>query len=184
MSHFLLKKYPLDFLDKASIIRLTISFLKLRQFSVNGHPPWAPDFTTLGSINPYSSQSLCNFTTDQQYSSNQDDSQSRPTSAAQTCVVRQQTVLTPSSTANITYNNDPSTIVTVGHPSPTVQGHSLSSVSIPPSSVAFAEQYHQASSDQERSFHVNEKTLAKNSKFSRTVNITVNQKVNQNDSQR
>jgi hypothetical protein len=21
---------------------------------VNGHPPWAPDFTTLGSVNPYS----------------------------------------------------------------------------------------------------------------------------------
>jgi len=47
-----------DFLDKASIIRLTISFLKLRQFSVNGHPPWAPDFTTLGSANPYSNNAF------------------------------------------------------------------------------------------------------------------------------
>lgn len=70
-----------DFLDKASIIRLTISFLKLRQFSVNGHPPWAPDFTTLGSINPYSSQSLSTYA--EQYSSfSHDETQSRPTSVA------------------------------------------------------------------------------------------------------
>lgn len=61
---------------------MTISFLKLRQFSVNGHPPWAPDFTTLGSINPYSSQPLSNYH-DQSVSSNQpaeDHHQSRPTS--------------------------------------------------------------------------------------------------------
>lgn len=66
-----------DFLDKASIIRLTISFLKLRQFSVNGHPPWAPDFTTLGSINPYSSLSLSNYA--EHYSASPDE---RPISAS------------------------------------------------------------------------------------------------------
>lgn len=44
---------------------MTISFLKLRQFSVNGQPPWAPDFTTLGSINPYSSQSLATYSEQQ-----------------------------------------------------------------------------------------------------------------------
>jgi len=29
-------------LDKASIIRLTISFLKLRDFTSHGDPPWTP----------------------------------------------------------------------------------------------------------------------------------------------
>jgi len=51
----------------------------LRQFSVNGHPPWAPDFTTLGSINPYSSQSLSNYAENYQ-SNSQDDCQPRPNS--------------------------------------------------------------------------------------------------------
>lgn len=30
-------------LDKASIIRLTISYLKLRDFSGHGDPPWSRD---------------------------------------------------------------------------------------------------------------------------------------------
>jgi len=30
-------------LDKASIIRLTISYLKLRDFSIHGDPPWLRD---------------------------------------------------------------------------------------------------------------------------------------------
>lgn len=30
-------------LDKASIIRLTISYLKLREFSMHGEPPWNRD---------------------------------------------------------------------------------------------------------------------------------------------
>ncbi|CAD1476378.1 unnamed protein product, partial [Heterotrigona itama] len=30
-------------LDKASIIRLTISYLKLREFSGHGDPPWNRD---------------------------------------------------------------------------------------------------------------------------------------------
>ena len=30
-------------LDKASIIRLTISFLRLKEFSSNGDPPWVKD---------------------------------------------------------------------------------------------------------------------------------------------
>lgn len=33
------------FLDKASIIRLTISYLKLREFSSNGHPDWSLNVT-------------------------------------------------------------------------------------------------------------------------------------------
>lgn len=69
-----------DFLDKASIIRLTISFLKLRQFSVNGHPPWAPDFTTLGSVNPYSNQSLSNFA--EQYATSTTSRQSNSEAAS------------------------------------------------------------------------------------------------------
>lgn len=38
-------------LDKASIIRLTISFLRLKEFSSNGDPPWIKD-------NPRSAASL------------------------------------------------------------------------------------------------------------------------------
>lgn len=34
-----------SFLDKASIIRLTISYLKLREFSSNGHPDWSLNVT-------------------------------------------------------------------------------------------------------------------------------------------
>lgn len=36
-------------LDKASIIRLTISYLKLRDFSSNGDPPWIRDGSACGS---------------------------------------------------------------------------------------------------------------------------------------
>ncbi len=35
-------------LDKASIIRLTISYLKLRDFSEHGDPPWNRDVPPLG----------------------------------------------------------------------------------------------------------------------------------------
>jgi neuronal PAS domain-containing protein 1/3 len=38
-------------LDKASIIRLTISYLKLREFSVNGDPPWTRDLATTAGNN-------------------------------------------------------------------------------------------------------------------------------------
>ena len=36
-------------LDKASIIRLTISYLKLRDFSGHGDPPWSRDTPPLKS---------------------------------------------------------------------------------------------------------------------------------------
>ena len=36
-------------LDKASIIRLTISFLKLREFTAHGDPPWRKEGPSLKS---------------------------------------------------------------------------------------------------------------------------------------
>lgn len=37
-------------LDKASIIRLTISYLKLRDFSGHGDPPWTREQTTSSKL--------------------------------------------------------------------------------------------------------------------------------------
>lgn len=37
-------------LDKASIIRLTISYLKLRDFSGHGDPPWSRDSSTSSKV--------------------------------------------------------------------------------------------------------------------------------------
>lgn len=37
-------------LDKASIIRLTISYLKLRDFSGRGDPPWSRDNSTSSKV--------------------------------------------------------------------------------------------------------------------------------------
>lgn len=45
-------------LDKASIIRLTISFLRLKDFSSNGDPPWIKE--SLSSISSASSNSSSN----------------------------------------------------------------------------------------------------------------------------
>ncbi|XP_035217332.1 protein trachealess-like isoform X2 [Stegodyphus dumicola] len=47
-------------LDKASIIRLTISFLKLKEFTAHGDPPWRKDGPTLksGSLRPRSVSSV------------------------------------------------------------------------------------------------------------------------------
>ena len=43
-------------LDKASIIRLTISFLRLKDFSSNGDPPWIKEsLSSLSSVNSNSS---------------------------------------------------------------------------------------------------------------------------------
>jgi neuronal PAS domain-containing protein 1/3 len=44
-------------LDKASIIRLTISFLRLKEFSSNGDPPWIKEHPSSLSINNNSSHS-------------------------------------------------------------------------------------------------------------------------------
>lgn len=46
-----------SFTDKASIIRLTISYLKLREFSSNGHPDWSLNVT--GSSHKSSATKLC-----------------------------------------------------------------------------------------------------------------------------
>ncbi|KAF4531775.1 hypothetical protein B566_EDAN011811 [Ephemera danica] len=47
-------------LDKASIIRLTISYLKLRDFSEHGHPPWPSNHSkpVKGSSRPRSSAGI------------------------------------------------------------------------------------------------------------------------------
>lgn len=37
-------------LDKASIIRLTMSYLKLRDFTQHGDPPWTKDNKTMSKI--------------------------------------------------------------------------------------------------------------------------------------
>lgn len=37
-------------LDKASIIRLTISYLKLRDFSAHGDPPWSRENNSANKI--------------------------------------------------------------------------------------------------------------------------------------
>ncbi|MPD04747.1 Protein trachealess [Portunus trituberculatus] len=37
-------------LDKASIIRLTISYLKLREFTLHGDPPWPRDMSNNKSL--------------------------------------------------------------------------------------------------------------------------------------
>lgn len=103
-----------DFLDKASIIRLTISFLKLRQFSVNGIPPWAPDFTTLGSVNPYSSHSLTNYADQQLYSSDIDKPSIEATNSRQISCK-------PPATSSINRHH----------------GHAQSTSSVAPSTVAF-----------------------------------------------
>lgn len=44
--------------DKASIIRLTISYLKLRDFSANGEPVWAVNNASLNN-NSLKSSKLC-----------------------------------------------------------------------------------------------------------------------------
>lgn len=48
-------------LDKASIIRLTISFLRLKDFSSNGDPPWIKE--SLLSISSANSNSSTNVAT-------------------------------------------------------------------------------------------------------------------------
>jgi len=43
-------------LDKASIIRLTISYLKLRDFSSQGDPPWTGSGSTAGTTSTTNSK--------------------------------------------------------------------------------------------------------------------------------